>query len=182
MKINKMNGMVISISILIALILLGSFYIKAYRENVNYVVNYNIFVNLDTTKSALNTIDNKLAYYDNKQLGLQEFNNILTEDLYTLWGSAYTTKKYKHIDKNYEYVDIHLLEQYIVRLKETPLSDQELEYHKKNIQKICNLWSTMVIEISDDFIKPTPEIIETLKETNLLSKNGLNRLKGETIS
>ncbi|WP_312648975.1 hypothetical protein [Aminipila sp.] len=167
-KLFKNQDTIIAI-LLIAIIIISALFIQ-YYIHVNYVINHNIYTNLIINEHALNEINDKLINCKNKD----ELNEVFQDNRYYLVMNASNTKKYQHISKRFQYIDIHELELYIQALTATELSDEEFQFHKNNIQNICNLWSHLTID--DDWFKANSNLKEVLKETNNLSKKGYERL------
>lgn len=159
---------------LICVILVIGYWGFNYYKNMKHVINHSVYSNLYTTQHILRDINDEIVKYDNKQITNNELHNLISENKSSLFITTYTTEKYEYISKRLEYVDICELGDYIDVLDYTDLSDEELEYHIKNVQKICKLLNEVDINLTDNYFKPSKRLKETLEEINTLSEKGYN--------
>lgn len=176
---NRMREKIKSIVIfvLVLIIIVGGSICWDYQKAVNHALNYSISSSFKVTQQQLLNLREELKKYENTEMSLEEFQNILSEYDWDYFRFSDYTPEYKLVDKRFAYVDFSDLNRYISNLTYGELPVEEVEFHKNNLLRICMYWNTMTFKMHTDYFQPEPQIEKVLEETNKMINQGENRLE-----
>lgn len=158
--------------IIFVLIIILAVFVKNTMQ-MNSIIKNSATSNLYYFRNEIIKLNVELSKHEN--MTLDELRSILKESEKSgILHCAAITYSYSQ-KKQLNYIDIGFFNHYIGFLIGCELPENELDFHKNNIEKICTLCEN--ISVDNDIFYPTNDLKEICKKTNNLSLEGIKRIE-----